>query len=245
MRSAIPLATLALASALAPGCAARRPRLEPAAPLALTVAIEDHSRQLKRLRPVAPGEANTGEARAAAIAEDRDYLETNAAAGLVAAGFTLAAPEPAAAPESSPPPGTAPVILALRVTTLGEVRARYILIGIASGVAWGVGTGLLAHNPGLALGLGLYELIEETIFWIGGASLFSRWSAPVMLEASLANPGAAKPFWRRRYPVLSGRKRLRRLAREAARRRDVQLRASLDAALEKLLRDLGKMKAAR
>jgi len=79
-----------------------------------------------------------------------------------------------------------------------EVRAKYIAWGILSGVVWGVGVGLLAHDARLAVGLGLYELLEESAFWIGGSMLMGRWSSPAVVEAQLTQTGSDTPSGRKR-----------------------------------------------
>jgi len=191
------------------------------------VRVEDHSRSLKRLRDTQPSEANTPEARREALAAcgshlDAAFLDHARAAGLVV--------NPAS-----------PYRLALTLTSVGEVRSRYLIYGIASGVAWGVGTGLATHNVPLAVGLGGYELVEESIFWIAGSSLFGRFSAPVVLEADVFEGKAAKPLWHETYYVIWGGKRLKTYTKEARKTRTVQITASLDRALDNLFEDLAKL----
>lgn len=188
------------------------------------VEIEDHSRVLKRLREVAPGEANTPEARRAALEDHRRYLDANLRQRAADEGWVI-------------DPGS-PWRLELRVTTLGEVRARYIAYGILSGVAWGVGTGLATHSTKLALGLGGYELVEESIFWIAGSSLFGRFSAPVVLEAALLEKGRPRPLWTETYCVIWGGARLKAYPPRQRKDRKIQLQASLERALDKLFEDM-------
>jgi hypothetical protein len=128
--------------------------------------------------------------------------------------------------------------LELTITSLGEIRSRYLFYGIASGVAWGVGTGLVAHNTTLALGLGGYELLEESAFWLLGAGLFGSYSAPAVVEAHLIQSGQTKAAWSETYFVLNGRKRLKTQAPGLRHRREVQLQASLDKVLDKIFHDL-------
>jgi len=118
------------------------------------------------------------------------------------------------------------------------VRPKYIAWGIASGVAWGVGVGLLAHNTQLAVGLGAYEFLEESAFWIGGSVLMGRWSSPAVVEASLHRASAAKPLWDETYYVLWARRELAAFPTAERGHREVQLRASLRRVLGKLLEDL-------
>ncbi|WP_306599090.1 hypothetical protein [Geothrix sp. 21YS21S-2] len=188
------------------------------------VSVEDHSRQLKRLKRQGPEEANTPEARRKALDDHGLWLESTFREEAAACGIAVR-------PD-------APYRLELVVTDLGEIRTTYILYGIASGVAWGVGTGLLVHNTRLAVGLGGYELLEESAFWIGGSALFGSFSAPAVLEARLFAPGDVKPFWTETYYVLSGRSLIRELPEPARADRAIQLRASLQKAILKLLEDL-------
>ncbi|MDE3244664.1 MAG: hypothetical protein KGN80_01160, partial [Acidobacteriota bacterium] len=194
------------------------------ATLELKVAVEDHSRNLKRLRSLRPGESNSAAARADALETHRSWLETEFRAEAGDRGLALA-------------PG-APLRLELTVTSLGEVRAKYIAYGIASGVAWGVGTGLVAHDPRLAVGLGLYELIEESAFWIAGSAVFGAYSAPVVVEASVFDRTNPKALWKASYYILNGRKRLKALPEDQRSDRATQLHASLRGVLDKLFKDL-------
>lgn len=214
--------------ALALLAACRSPLAEVQAPpkpaLEVLVKVEDHSRNLKRLRTVGVGEENSAPARAAALEAGRAWLEGEFRREAQDRGVAL-------------DPG-AELRLELTVTSLGEVRAKYIAYGIASGVAWGIGTGIVAHDPRLAVGLGLYELVEESAFWIAGSAIFGAYSAPVVMEAAVFRRGEAKSLWHERYYVINGRKRTKALPAAQARDRGVQLHASLRAALDKLFKDL-------
>lgn len=207
-------------------CKSPLANLQPPAHPALEVKItmEDHSRNLKRLRAMAPGEANTAPARANALESYRAWLEAEFRAETKDRGLPIE--------------DGAPWRLELKVTSLGEVRARYIVYGIASGVAWGVGTGIVAHDPRLAFGLGLYELVEESAFWIAGSALFGAYSSPAVLEAALFEGEAKKAVWTESYYVLNGRKRLKGLPEAQAKDRATQLHATVRIALDKLFRDL-------
>lgn len=192
--------------------------------LQAAVSVEDHSRHLARLRDPAPGEADTPGARHAALEAYARIFEADFRAEAPAHGLRVT-------PDAD-------LRLDLRITSLGEVRAKYIAWGIASGVGWGVGTGLLAHDPRLAVGLGAYELVEESAFWIGGSVLMGRWSSPAVVEARLWRPGAEKPAWTETYYVLWARKELDAYPPGDRGKRDVQLHASLQRVLDKLFKDL-------
>jgi hypothetical protein len=186
--------------------------------------VEDHSRQLKRLGPVGPGEPNTPAARRQALEAHAHWLDGALRTELEARGVLTEGP--------------APYRLSLVVTDLGEVQTKYIVYGIASGVAWGVGTGLLAHNRRLAYGLGGYELLEESLFWIAGSSLFDAHFAPTALEAQIYQTGQEKPLWHETYYALDGRPWVQDLPEALQKNRRVQLRGSLQRILEKLFEDL-------
>lgn len=191
------------------------------------VAVEDHSRSLKRLRDLHPAETNTAEARKEALEAHRAYLDAAFRARATLRGLRL---DPAS-----------PFQLELTITSLGEVRTRYIVYGIASGVAWGVGTGLATHNPQLALGLGAYELVEESLFWIAGSSLFGRYSAPVVVEARVFERGKPKPLWEETYYAIWGGTRLRDFPEADRRKREIQLQASLERIVDKVFADLSQI----
>lgn len=118
------------------------------------------------------------------------------------------------------------------------MRAKYIAWGILSGVAWGLGVGLLAHDTRLAVGLGAYELLEESAFWIGGSVLMGRWSSPAVVEARLRRAGEDQPLWEETYYVLWARDELAAFPQAEQNRRERQLQASLRKVRVKLFRDL-------
>lgn len=218
----------AASGALLLSCASPLTRLEPereGPKLAMAqVQVEDHSRSLKHIRTASPSEADTPEARRSALEGHGRWLEDTFQAEAALCGIQF---EPGA-----------PYRLDLRVTDLGEVRTKYIVYGIASGVAWGVGTGLVAHNAALAASLGGYELVEEGAFWIGGGSLFSSFSAPAVVEARLFRSREDTPLWTETYYALSGRAWTKDLPGDVRRRRTVQLRASLQKIVTRILADL-------
>ncbi|WP_243317828.1 hypothetical protein [Geothrix paludis] len=222
LRALLP-AALALA-----GFACRSPladlRPEPGGPaLALAVHVEDHSRKLARLKEP-DGEADTPESRRAALEAQRAAFEADLRAEAAARSLRL---DPAS-----------DLRLDLTITSLGEVRTKYIAWGIASGVGWGVGVGVLAHDPRLAVGLGAYELLEESAFWIGGSVLMGRWSSPAVVEAKLLRADAGKPLWEETYYVLWARRELGALAPAEQAKRERQLQASLRKIEGKLFHDL-------
>jgi hypothetical protein len=220
---------LLLAALALTGLACRSPlvtlRPEPRE-LALEVRIEDHSRKLARLKDPG-GEVDTPAARRAALEVQRAAFEADLRAEAAARGLRL---DPAA-----------DLRLDLTITSLGEVRTKYIAWGIASGVGWGVGVGLLAHDPRLAVGLGLYELLEESAFWIGGSVLVGRWSSPAVVEARLSRAGEEKPLWQETYYVLWASRELKAFPPVEQARRERQLQASLRKAMAQLFHDLEAM----
>ncbi len=193
----------------------------------IKVAVENHSRNLKRIRTLEPGEVNGAPARAAALESHRAWLEAEFMAEARERGLAL-------------DPGSE-LRLELNITSLGEVRAKYIVYGILGGVAWGVATGLVAHDPRLAVGLGLYELIEESAFWIAGSAFFGAYSSPAVVEAALFQDGGPKALWKESYYILNGRKRLKGLPESQRGDRTIQLHATLRIALDKLFKDLEAM----
>lgn len=193
------------------------------------VKVEDYSRTLKRIRDTKPGEPNTLEARRSALEGHREHLDRAFRQRALERGLRI------------DPDG--PYRLDLTITTVGEVRTKYIVYGILSGVAWGVATGLLTHNTELAVGLGLYELAEETLFWVAGSSVFGRYSAPVVVEAALFEKGRAKPIWTETYFSIWGGQRLKSRPESERKKRSTQLQASLERVVDQLFEDLEKASA--
>lgn len=219
----IPFMVLLVLSAACKSPLAEVRTLNPVA-LDLKITEKDHSRNLKRLKSLQPGESNSATARANALESHRKWLETEFRAEAKDRGLIL---EPGAR-----------LRLELALTSLGEVRAKYIVYGIASGVAWGLGTGLVAHDPRLAIGLGLYELIEESAFWIAGSALFGAYSAPAVVEVSVFEDAGKQAIWKETYYVLNGRKRLHELPKDQRQDRAIQLHGTLRVFLDKLFKDL-------
>ena len=194
--------------------------------LSLVVRLEDHSRKLARLRDPG-GEADTAATRGAALEAHRKAFEAAFRTEATTRNLRL---DP-----------SADLHLELTITSLGEVRAKYIAWGILSGVAWGVGTGLLLHDARLAVGLGVYELLEESAFWIGGSMLMGRWSSPAVVEARLRQGVSQKPLWEETYYVLWARQELQAFPPAEQVQRERQLQASLRKVLGKLFQDLEAM----
>ena len=192
----------------------------------LAVRLEDHSRKLARLQDPR-GEADTAATRGAALEAHRQAFEADFRTEATSRNLRL---DP-----------LADLHLELTITSLGEVRAKYIAWGILSGVAWGVGTGLLVHDARLAVGLGVYELLEESAFWIGGSVLMGRWSSPPVVEARLRRGVADKPLWEETYYVLWSRQELQAFPPAEQVQRERQLQASLRKVLGNLFRDLEAM----
>jgi len=190
--------------------------------LNLAVRIEDHSRKLARLKDT--DEPNTPAARQAALEAHRQAFEAALRAEATARGLRL---DPAS-----------DLRLDLTITSLGEVRGKYIAWGILGGVGWGVGVGLLAHDARLAVGLGLYELLEESAFWIGGSVLMGRWSSPAVVEARLHQGASDKPLWEETYYVLWAHRELAPFPPAEQAKRERQLQASLRKVMGKLFHDL-------
>ncbi|WP_243302711.1 hypothetical protein [Geothrix oryzisoli] len=191
--------------------------------LNLGVRVEDHSRKLAHLKD-SEGEPDTPATRRTALEAQRAAFEADLRAEAAVRGLRL---DP-----------TADLRLDLTITSLGEVRTKYIAWGIASGVGWGAGVGLLAHDPRLAVGLGLYELAEESAFWIGGSMLMGRWSSPAVVEARLYQGASDKPRWQETYYVLWARRELAAFPPAEQAKRERQLQASLQKVEGKLFHDL-------
>lgn len=189
----------------------------------LTVGIEDHSRKLAHLWDPA-GEDDTSVSRRAALEQHRKAFEADLRTEAASRHLRL---DP-----------MADLHLDLTITSLGEVRAKYIVWGILSGVAWGVGTGLLVHNTSLAVGLGMYELLEESAFWIGGSMLMGRWSSPAVVKARLRQGVSDQPLWEETYYVLWARQELKAFPLAERVKRQNQLQASLHKVMGKLFQDL-------
>jgi len=86
--------------------------------------------------------------------------------------------------------------------------------------------------------LGVYELLEESAFWIGGSMLMGRWSSPAVVEARITRPTADRPLWEETYYVLWVSQELAAFPKEEQSRRERQLQASLRRIMDKLFRDL-------
>jgi hypothetical protein len=222
------LMNCALIAIFAVSSACKSPLTEVKAPgpvsLDVKVTVENHSRNLKRLRAPQPGETNDALARSGALESHRAWLETEFRAEAMDRGLRV--------------DQDAKMRVELTITSLGEVRAKYILYGIASGVGWGVVTGLVAHDPRLALGLGLYELLEESAFWIAGSAFFGAYSAPTVVEAAVFDRTNPKAIWTASYYILNGRKHTKELPEKLRSDRAIQLHGALRVALDKLFKDL-------
>jgi hypothetical protein len=138
----------------------------------------------------------------------------------------------------------AQALLTVRLTGYGRLKTRWVAYLIGSGIVEGVVEGSLAggatHNIWVGLAVGLEEIGQEILTWGGGAYLFNMYYAPVTLEGALSSARDGQPVWSDTAFDSIDRKALKKLPEDERKRKEVQLRVTVEKVIRDLTADLEK-----
>jgi len=133
-------------------------------------------------------------------------------------------------------------VLSVRLSGYGSIKRRWLFYlvgsGLAEGLAQGIAAAVVIGSPWAAVGIGAEEALQETAEWGGGAYVFGRVWAPVILEGSLTSAADGKTVWSGTALESSDREALKRLPPERRERREVRLRVTAARAAASLVKDL-------
>jgi hypothetical protein len=116
----------------------------------------------------------------------------------------------------------------------GKVRESWLAAGMLADLTWeSVALGLATHwNPAAIFGNIGFELLTSTPVWFGGGYLFGVAFRPVRVEVSVISPDDGTVIWRVTEVAMLIRGRLKQVPEKDRRRKEVQLRLNLAAAME-------------
>lgn len=122
------------------------------------------------------------------------------------------------------------------VQDYGKVRWQWLAGGMLADMTWeSVALGLAtAWNPAAILGNVGFELLTSTPVWFGGGYLFGVAFRPVRAEASAIDPVTGAVVWHETEVAIYTRGRLKEVPEEDRKKKEVQLRLNLAAAMERL-----------
>ena len=138
-------------------------------------------------------------------------------------------------------------VLAVQLSGYGQIKRKWVLYllgsGVVEGVAQGLAVGKASGNAWAGLAVGGEEILQEFLEWGGGARLFDWKFSPVILEGSLTSTVDAKQIWSDTTFASIDTKALKRVPKAERDRKEVQLQVTTDKATHELVKDL--LKAAK
>lgn len=137
----------------------------------------------------------------------------------------------------------AQVVLQIRLSGYGQIKRKWLVYLIGSGVVEGLVQGVVvgkATTGWAGAVVALEEIAQEVITWGGGATLFKTYYSPVTLEGRLMSVVDGKILWDDTAFVSTDRKALKRLPKEESARKETQLALTVAKAEKELLDNLFK-----
>jgi len=138
-------------------------------------------------------------------------------------------------------------VLAVQLSGYGQLKRKWVLYmlgsGVVEGVAQGLAVGKATGSTWAGLAVGGEEMLQEFLVWGGGARLFDWRFAPVILEGSITSAIDGQQVWSDTAYASIDTKALKHFTRVERDRKEVQLQATTDKATHELVKDL--MKAAK
>ena len=137
----------------------------------------------------------------------------------------------------------AQVVLQIRLSGYGQIKRKWLVYLIGSGVVEGIVQGAVvakATTGWAGVVVAVEEVAQEVLTWGGGAALFKTYYSPVTLEGRLINVVDGKILWHDTAFVSTDRKAIKRLPEEERARKAVQLSLTAAKAEKELVDDLFK-----
>jgi hypothetical protein len=138
-------------------------------------------------------------------------------------------------------------VLAVQISGYGQLKRKWVLYllgsGVVEGVAQGLAVGKATGSAWAGLAVGGEEILQEFLVWGGGARLFDWRFAPVILEGSITSTVDGEEVWSDTAFTSIDTKALKRVPRAERERKEVQLRVTTERATHELVKDL--LKAAK
>jgi hypothetical protein len=135
-------------------------------------------------------------------------------------------------------------MLVVRLSGYGYLKREWVVYligtGVVEGVVWGVIAGGATKNVWVGLAVGLEEIAQEILTWGGGAFLFNRYYAPVTIEGELLSTMDGEQVWSHTTYDSIDRKALKKLPEEERKKKEVQLKVTVEKAEQDLVENLEK-----
>jgi hypothetical protein len=135
-------------------------------------------------------------------------------------------------------------VLAVRLSGYGRLKRRWVAYLIGTGVIEGVVEGVIAggalRNQWVGLAVAAEEIGQEVLTWGGGSFLFNMYYAPVTIEGELISTDDGKQVWSDTAFDSIDRKALKKLPEEEQKKKEVQLRVTVEKAEQDLADSLEK-----
>jgi hypothetical protein len=135
-------------------------------------------------------------------------------------------------------------VLVIRLSGYGHLKRRWVAYLIGTGVVEGVVEGAIVggatKNVWVGLAVGLEEIGQEILTWGGGAFLFNRYYAPVTIEGELLSAMDGEQVWSHTTYDSIDRKALKKLPEEERKKKEVQLKVTVEKAEQDLVENLEK-----
>lgn len=133
-------------------------------------------------------------------------------------------------------------VLVVELSGYGRLKRKWVFYLIGSGViegaVQGVAVGKVTGSTAAGLAVWAEEILQESLTWGGGAYLFNRRFAPVILEGELTSTADGKAIWSDTAFTSLDTKALKRRPRVERDRKEVQLEVTTDKATRELVKDL-------
>jgi hypothetical protein len=136
------------------------------------------------------------------------------------------------------PAAGAEVEIRVKLEAYGRVPAKWLIVLVGSGAGEAVAQGVIvAEATGvlwLAAGVSAEEMASESLTWLGGAFLTNRFLTPIILSCHVVRLRDHKTIWSKHIFSIYSHKFISKLPPDQRVRREYQLAAARDHALEKL-----------
>lgn len=174
------------------------------------------------------------------VVPDSDVRRALEAAGL---GASVAEPTAAQFKDLGRASG-AQVLLVTKLSGYGAIKKRWLFYLIGTGLVEGGVQGAVAaaviSSPWAAVGIGVEEAAQEAVEWGGGAYLFGKFYAPVILESRMVSAADGVVVWSGTSLESSNSKALKALPADERKKREVRLRLTAWKAAENLTKKIDK-----
>lgn len=138
----------------------------------------------------------------------------------------------------------ADAILFVQMSGYGKIKKKWQLYLIGSGMVealvQGVAMYKISKNRWAGIALGVEEIAQELLTWVGGIALFNKFFTPVILEAKLYSTFDGLPFWSKTIISLGKKKDFKNLPKDEQKLKENRLQIVREKAIKELIKDMEK-----